>query len=312
MLNPKDQAELVYVPAGDFVMGSSEDDVRQLWQRYGWDEKLLQPHVYDTGELHPHRVTLDGLWIYRDPVTIGQYFRFMQETRYPAPVDPAIHDARNSAWQDGKPLPTAENLPVSSTSWNDAVAYCKWANARLPTEAEWEFAARGANGHIFPWGNDWDRKFCRCGDEIAGKDFHTLAEWQEWLNGSTRTRAELPQTCWLANHVAQIEGPTVIDAYPEDISWCGVRGMAGQVREWCSDWYDPTYYPHSPSHNPIGPDYPSEGLIPCRILRGGSWLSYALTSRGAQRLFYLPDSRDTNDHGFRPVMTHSVGNQANK
>ena len=80
--------------------------------------------------------------------------------------------------------------------------------------------------------------------------------------------------------------------------------MAGQVREWCSDWYDAYYYPRSPRTGPRGPDAHGSrpGHAPARVLRGGSWLSPAYTSRGAQRLFFPPERRDTNDHGFRPVM----------
>ncbi len=103
--------------------------------------------------------------------------------------------------------------------------------------------------------------------------------------------------------MAQVEGPTAGSRYPGDVSWCGVRGMAGQAREWCADWYDPDYYADSPERNPPGPAQHGSrpGYPPCRVLRGGSWLGPAYQSRGAQRL-YVPDSRDTNDHGFRPVL----------
>ena len=288
-------------------MGSAEDDVRQLWAAEGWDDQWRQAQVGGSnwvGELYPHEVALDGFWMYRDLVTIGQYFHFMQAMAYPAPIDPLVHGPWNSAWRDGQPLPGTENLPVSSVSWEDAVAYCTWAGARLPREAEWEYAARGPEGRVFPWGNRWALRACRCGDEVAGHGFRSHAAWTLWLNGGMVTGSRRPVSGWLAHHVAQVEGPTSAEHYPQDVSWCGVRGMAGQVREWCADWYDPNYYVRSPRHNPPGPEQPGSrsGIPPCRVLRGGSWLSPAYTSRGAQRLFYLPTSRDTNDHGFRPVI----------
>ncbi len=137
--------------------------------------------------------------------------------------------------------------------------------------------------------------------------FHTNVEWRAWLNGGGRgTDGTYPATCWRGQHIAQMEGPTPAEQYPGDVSWCGVRGMAGQVREWCADWFDPGYYQVSPRHNPPGPDLEwsrQRGHGTHRVLRGGSWCSPAYTSRGAQRIIYPPDSRDTNDHGFRPVMS---------
>ncbi|MDX1931771.1 MAG: formylglycine-generating enzyme family protein [Capsulimonadales bacterium] len=305
MVNPVDGATLVSVVGGTFQMGSREDDVRRLWSEMGWEDRWFAGHVAEPGELHAHTVEIDGFRMYRDPVTIGQYRRFMQATGHPAPVDPTVHGPWNSAWQDGRPLPDTGNLPVSSVSWEDAVAYCEWAGARLPTEAEWEYAARGPQGNVFPWGNSWQDGVCRCAEVVAGRRFVSHAEWRSWLNGGgKRADGTWPPSCWLANHVAQIEGPTEPERYPGDVSWCGVRGMAGQVREWCGDWFDPGYYVRSPRQNPPGPvsppDYPDR--VACRVLRGGSWLSYALTGRGAQRLMYPPERRDTNDHGFRPVI----------
>jgi formylglycine-generating enzyme required for sulfatase activity len=304
--NGQDDACLIWVAGGAFLMGSAEADVHTLWQAQGWDDRWRQAQVGGTdwvGELFPHEVELDGFWMYRDVVTIGQYFRFMQATDYPPPCDSTVHGPWNSAWQDGKPLSGTERLPVSSVSWEDAVAYCAWTGARLPTEAEWEYAARGPHSRIFPWGNEWEPGACRCADVVAGRPFHSNDDWQLWLNGGVRHAGRVPPGCWLAEHVAQVEGPTAPERYPRDRSWCGVRGMAGQVREWCADWYDSDYYRHSPRHNPAGPAAPTGGpdLPPCRVLRGGAWLSPAYTSRGAQRLFYPPTSRNTNDHGFRPV-----------
>lgn len=303
--NPIDGAEMVLVPGGRFTMGSERSTVLRLWERYGWDRRWLDAQVGGTdwiGELLPHEVSIDGFWIYRLPVTIGQYYQFMTETGYPAPVDPNVHGPWNSAWRDGAPLPGTAQLPVSSASCEDAEAYCAWAGTRLPTEAEWEYTARGQAGMVFPWGDDWISGACRSAEDTARRNFTDKDEWRLWLNGrsSRRQDGRFARRCWLGEHVAQVDGPTPADRYPRDRSWCGVIGLSGQVREWCADWYDPDYYSYGPSDNPPGPDAP-RGIGPCRCLRGGSWLSPAYTSRGSQRLFYPPDSRDTNDHGFRCV-----------
>ena len=304
-VNVVDAAPLVFVPAGSFVMGSDREAVLSLWRRYAWDPRWFLGQVGGddwVGELHPHEVELDAFWMYQRPVTIGQYHRFMRETGHSAPVDPHVHGAWNSAWHDGSPLPGTEKLPVSSVSWEDAAAYCRWAAARLPTEAEWEYAARGPEGLTFPWGDKWEQGACRCADELAGRHFTDSDEWQEWLNGgdSHRPGGSCTKPGWLAEHVVQVEGPTPPDRYPRDRSWCGVLGMAGQVREWCTDWYDPDYYLRGPRRNPKGPDQPARSAQ--RALRGGACIGPAYTCRGAQRLFYPPDRRDTNDHGLRCVV----------
>jgi formylglycine-generating enzyme required for sulfatase activity len=302
--NPKDDAELVWVPGGTFIMGSDPAEIGGLWHRHKWDDYWLEKDGRVRSELFAHEVEVTGFWMYRDLVTIAQYVRFMQQTGYPAPVDPQIHSEENSAWLDGRPRPGTLLLPVSSLSWEDAVAYCQWAAVRLPTEAEWEYAARGPQGYSFPWGTTWERGRCRCADEIAGFTFHTHASWRAWLNGGGRgPGGHFPPSSWLAQHIAQMEGPTPAACYPGDVSWSGIRGMAGQVHEWCADWYDPTYYQHSSRSNPQGSDQPWPGYTPHRVLRGGAWCDPAYISRGAQRLCYPPASRDTNDHGLRPVMT---------
>ncbi len=305
-VNAVDGAPMALVPHGSFVMGSDRGAVLQLWDRYGWDHRWIDAQVGGTdwiGELLPHEVEVDGIWMYRDPVTIGQFHRFMLATDHPAPVDSDVHGPWNSAWQDGVPVVGSEDLPVSSVSWDDATAYCTWAGARLPTEAEWEYAARGPSGAVFPWGSEWRPDVCRSGEETAGRSFTDNDQWRHWLSGGSTRRPDgsFDRPCWLSDHVAQLDGPTPASRYPDDRSWCGVRGLAGQVREWCADWYDRDYYADSPDRNPPGPVGPGGGL-PCRSLRGGAWLSPAYTSRGAQRLCYPPHSRDTNDHGLRPVV----------
>ena len=302
--NDTDGASLVLVPEGTYVMGSEREKVQALWHAMGWDRRWFDHQVGGNrwiGELHEHEVEISAFWMYEEPVTIGQYHVYMEDTGKEAPVDRDIHRSWNSAWKDGAPIPGSEGLPVSSVSWEDADAYCGWAGGRLPTEAEWEYAARGPKGYVFPWGDTWIEDICRCANEIAGRHFSDNDEWREWLNGggSRNEDGSFAKPCWLSEHIAQLEGPRPAREYPDDLSWCGVSGMAGLVREWCSDWYDPDYYPVSPRKNPQGPERPPKH--PCRALRGGAWLCPPYQCRGAQRLFYPPATRNTNDHGIRCV-----------
>jgi len=171
---------LVFVPAGEFSMGSNE-----------------LAH-----ERPVHRVFLSAYWIDKFPVTNAQFAQFVQATSYQAQWD------WRSAFQPGK-----ERHPVVNVTWDDACAYGKWCGKRLPTEAQWEKAARGTDGRRYPWSNNWDGNKCN----VSGR------------------------------------GTTPVGAYPEGASPYGCQDMAGNVSEWVADWYDPHYYATSPSEDPPGP-----------------------------------------------------------
>jgi formylglycine-generating enzyme required for sulfatase activity len=222
--------DMVWIPGGTFRMGSNEYD----------DEKPV------------HTLTVSGFWISKYEITVGQYKKFVRATGHRALPD----------WVS-KFSPT-DNHPVVGVSWNNAVAYCKWAGMRLPTEAEWEYAARGGlKGKKYPWG-----------DRIS----HDNANYDE---PGVRDR-------W--KYTAPV-GSFSPNGY-------GLHDMVGNVWEWCADWYDSGYYVKSPENNPTGP---VKGTY--RVLRGGSWGGNPSYLRCANRYYYTPTFRyfDYLGFGFRCV-----------
>ena len=232
---PGDGSELVYVPAGRFLMGRAEGDT-----------------VGDDDERPQHEVELSAFWLQRTPVTNRQYARFVAATGY----------RESEKWREyaeGREL-----HPVIYMSWHDAQAYCEWAGLRLPTEAEWEYAGRGPEGRKYPWGNEWDGSRL-CWEENRGE-------------GEVRT---LP-----------------VGSFSEGASWCDALDLAGNVWEWCADWYGEDYYRESP---PLDPQGPATGEY--RVLRGGSWLNgFELSFQCALRGSIEPSHRD-DDIGFRCART---------
>ncbi|UCC64502.1 MAG: formylglycine-generating enzyme family protein [Anaerolineae bacterium] len=156
--------EMVLISGGEFMMGSSDGDA---------------------DEAPPHLVSVASFWMDLTEVTNDEFAAFTQATGYQAP-----------SVQLGE-----GNHPVSRVTWDDANAYCTWASKRLPTEAEWEFAARGTDGRVYPWGNDWD---------------------PTRVNGRERG----------------IRGTTAVGSFGAGASPFGVLDMAGNVREWTAHWYD--------------------------------------------------------------------------
>ncbi len=203
-INKEKWEEMTLVPAGEFLMGSKEED-------------------FIPEEMPQHAVILDTFYIDRYEVTNAQYWEFMDyimktgDHSKCSPSEPInkSHLPGNSFRGYEYKYYNYPDYPVTRVDWYDAYAYAAWAGKRLPTEAEWEKAARGTDGRRFPWGNVWEIKFCNVG-----------------------TDGNLPVT---------------VGSFAEGNSVYGCYDMTGSVSEWCEDWYHPEYYLSSPKKNPKGP-----------------------------------------------------------
>jgi formylglycine-generating enzyme required for sulfatase activity len=254
---PADEMVMLYVPAGQFEMGSDREAVayaRQLCRAYGGDTAIAacSPAVF-ANEGPAHTVSLDGFWIDRTEVTNGQYRRCEEAGACQPPQERGSY-TRSSYYGDS----AYADFPVIWVTWQQAADYCAWAGARLPTEAEWEYAARGPEGRLFPWGNAFD------GTRLNYCD---------------------------ANCTGGPNDPTIDDgyadtapvgSYPAGASGCGALDLAGNVREWVADWFG--RYPSADQVNPAGPAS-GESRIP----RGGSWLDTTDDVRSANRGENSPD-----------------------
>jgi len=260
-LREKDGMVEVYVPAGEFEMGSSDEEVDyalQLCNEYY--EDCERSWLED--EQPVHDVTLDAFWIDRTEATNAQYAAFLNDQGNQTEGGVTwldIEDEDCLIEQSGgefQPKSGYADYPVIEVSWYGAATYCEWAGARLLTEAEWEYAARGPEGYIYPWGNE-------------------------------------DPTCDLAQYWGCSERTAPVGSFPDGASWCGALDMAGNVWEWVADWYDSEHYERSSSSNPTGPSSGENG-----VLRGGSWDHYPGNLRSANR--YGLDPGVTNDiTGFR-------------
>jgi formylglycine-generating enzyme required for sulfatase activity len=195
-ISSKDGMTLLYVPAGEFLMGSTDADT-----------------LATSDEKPQHTITLDAYWIDQTEVTNAQYAKCVADNgACKEPIDNS--SSSHSSYYGNSEF---DNYPVIYVDWNMASSYCSWAGRELPTEAQWEKAARGIDGNIYPWGNDTPN------DNL--------------LNFNTN-----------------IGFATDVRKYPAGKSVYGAYDMAGSVLQWVNDWYGETYYKNSPPSNPLGPD----------------------------------------------------------
>jgi serine/threonine-protein kinase len=263
---------MVFVPAGEFLMGSQVGDG-------------------DADEHPQHTVYLEAFYIDITEVTNAMFARFVAETNYHTDAENAGKSfalvgiewlsVSGADWEHpfgpSSDISGLEDHPVIHVSWNDAYAYCEWAGKRLPTEAEWEKAARGTDGATYPWGNSRPDS-----NLVNYADANTSFDW------SVKT----------VDDGYKYTSP--VGNYPDGASPYGVLDMAGNVWEWVADWYSKDYYSQSPESNPTGP---VNGTI--RVMRGGAWDDLIEGVRSAYRAAYK-QTNTNGDTGFRCASTNQV------
>ena len=209
-----DGGKMVWVPAGEFTMGANDGDA------------AMKP---------AHRVRISkGFWLGKCEMTVAQWKQYCRAANTP----------------QTKHILTPDNHPMSGVSWFDVGKYCSFYGMALPTEAQWEWAARGPEGRKYPWGNQWDASRCSNTDNRAPEEF------------------TFP-----------------VGSFPQGASWCGALDMAGNLSEWVADWYSETYYASSPSVDPTGPATGTE-----KVWRGGYCWGDAEECRAASRFSSEPDN----------------------
>lgn len=214
----RDSVAMITISSGEFLMGSKSGEGRS-------DERPQNKIYLDTYEIDAHEVSNK------------RYLNFIQKTDREEPPNPYGENSLSA-------VEGVSESPVVQVTWYDAVDYCRWAGKRLPTEAEWEKAARGTNGFLYPWG--------------FNPPIVTLANFQKQWEGE--------KTLWPVNSSNESDSPY------------GLVGMAGNAREWVQDWYSPDYYNSSPKKNPQGP---KNGIL--KVIKGGSWHSFKSDLRAASR-----------------------------
>ena len=243
----RDGKRMLLVPAGYFQMGTSQTEINELQQLVNFKPSWCADEEPQRG------VYLNAFYMDETPVTCREYKKFLDANRgiaVPANWDRLRRDF----------APQFVDHPVTFVSWDDAAAYAKWAGKRLPTEAEWEKAARGTDERRFPWGRVWEASRCNTKEGKVG-------------------------------------GTTPVYQYGNfGASPYGVLDMAGNVWEWCADWYEEDYYAHGPTQNPRGPTESD-----WRVLRGGAWDTSMDYARCGSRDYIVPDEGYATV-GFRCVV----------
>ena len=276
-LHDGDGAAMVYVPAGYFLRGTTRAEA----------EKLSGPFGDLFGVETPQRsVYLSAYYIDKFEVTNRQYGVFLEvlrsgDVRIPHPNTSPDKDYTPTYWRDSRL--NGPDHPVTAVDWYDANAYCLWAGKELPTEAQWEKAARGPDGFAYPWGDTWEKGYSNNVELALGDPVEDDRQWLLLLGNldlDAMSVFTLP-----------------VGSFPAGASPYGAHDMGGNLWEWVRDRYIKDYYQNAPSHDPPGPTQPS----PYRVLRGGCWSSHRANIRAAYRNYDLPEDRHL-EIGFRCVL----------
>ena len=262
-----DQAEMVYVYAGTFTMGG------RILTGGG------QSQGRNLDEVPRHEVYLDAFWIDKTEVTNRMYSLCVRAGNCTTPDPPPTFATASFYYGSATYL----DYPVVNVTWFDAKDYCEWAGRRLPTEAEWEKAAKGTSTRIYPWGYDEPS-----GQLVNVCDRSCLIDRTDAADGGNS----------LFNDGHAEVAPA--DSFPRGASPYGALHLAGNVFEWVFDWYGEDYYSESPNENPMGPSTGKD-----RVMRGGSWYNSARVTRAANRESNEPTIR-WNALGFRCAMDAQV------
>jgi len=276
---PRDGMVMVYVPAGQFAMGMSDAQVDQVLQLCNEvNDDCMRAGFED--EQPAHTVALEAFWIDQTEVTNKQFVAFLNEQGNQSEevnaqfaewlmdhnsyssiynqvegqvywLEPGQYGLMKQVGDEFQPTSDYADYPVIEVSWYGAAAYCDWIGGRLPTEAEWEYAARGPDNLLYPWGDTFDGS--RLNYRDASFVFQAFGRDPTYDDGYAQ---------WAP-----------VGTYPDGASWVGTLDMAGNVWEWVNDWYDDDYYARSPVENPQGPA--TAGPYNLRVRRGGSWYDSA-------------------------------------
>lgn len=260
-----DGKTMVYIPAGNFYQGARDD---------------FAPAEPD--ERPQKRITLNAFWIAQTEVTNQEYAACVQAGGCTAPAFTGL-----DAWSDYYGNPDLIEYPVIGITWYQARDYCAWIGGSLPTEAQWEKAARGRDGRRYPW-------------EWVGSVYNSSGEIRLNYCDENCTKPFYDDTY---NDGYASTAP--VGSYPAGASPYGVLDMAGNVWEWTADWYRSDYYSSSPDTNPTGPENGVE-----KVIKGGSWLDtpykgIPLVFRSSNRSYRSP-TLAYNDLGFRCILPATV------